>query len=151
MICNQKPGEEMQACPSGQGSLPNCGPFAFPFVASQGEKPQRYDREKALQNGTLFPDLNLPFHLKVNPGQIQDTPLNQLRALDFVILELGLYLDTHPNDAEAFTLYQEFVAQEQTARAAWVEKNGPLMQTDAARDSSFTWGKGPWPWQYEEV
>lgn len=80
------------------------GPFAVPFVVSQGTAPQRYSKTKALENGTLFPDLDLPFHLKVNAPQLADTKLNQLRALDFVIQELGLYLDTHPNDSEAFAL-----------------------------------------------
>lgn len=150
LSCNKKPGEPEQTCMAGQGSLPSCGPFAVPFVASQGSAPERYSREKALQFGTLFPDLNLPFHLKVNPGQVKDTHLNQLRALDFVILELGLYLDTHPYDAEAFSLFQSYVELEKTARAAYVEQYGPLCQTDAAKDGAFTWGNGPWPWQYSE-
>ena len=92
---------------AGQGALPGCGPFATPFVVSQGSNPEKYTRERALEQGTLYPDLNLPFHLKVNPGRLADTPLNQLRALDFAIQELGLYLDTHPYDAEAFSLFQE--------------------------------------------
>ena len=95
-----QPGGNGSGCMDGQGSLPPCGPFATPFVVSQGPNPERFNRERALEQGTLFTDLNLPFHLKVNPGRVADTPLNQLRALDFVILELGLYLDTHPYDAE---------------------------------------------------
>ena len=151
MLChNKKPGDTDQSCAAGQGILPSCGPFAAPFVPVQGPNPETFPREKALQYGTLYPDLNLPFHLKVNPGQLKDTHLNQLRALDFVILELGLYLDTHPYDAEAFSLYQNYVEMEKAARAAYVEQHGPLVQTDAAMDGAFTWYKGPWPWQYSE-
>lgn len=138
------------ACPAGQGSLPSCGPFAVPFVASQGAAPQRYSKSKALESGTLFPDLDLPFHLKVNAPTLADTTLNQLRALDFVIHELGLYLDTHPNDSEAFALFQNYVALEKDARERYVAQYGPLTQNDAALDSSYTWGNGPWPWQYRE-
>lgn len=154
MICSNmngsQPGGNGSGCMDGQGSLPPCGPFATPFVVSQGPNPERFNRERALEQGTLFTDLNLPFHLKVNPGRVADTPLNQLRALDFVILELGLYLDTHPYDAEAFALFQEYVNMERSARAAYVEQHGPLVQSDAAMDGSFTWGNGPWPWQYSE-
>ncbi|MDY3015234.1 MAG: spore coat protein CotJB [Evtepia sp.] len=138
------------SCEAGQGTLPSCGPFAVPFVAAQSPNPPRYPQGKALANGTLFPDLNLPFHLKVNPGQVADTPLNQLRALDFVILELGLYLDTHPYDSEVFSLFQHYVELEKTARAQYVKEHGPLFQTDAAASGSYSWGEGPWPWQFPE-
>ena len=154
MFCANSNGTQSSgnrpACPAGQGSLPACGPFAVPFVVSQGAAPQRYSKTKALENGTLFPDLDLPFHLKVNAPQLADTDLNQLRALDFVIQELGLYLDTHPNDSEAFALFQNYVELEKTARESYVEEHGPLTQNDAAMDDTYTWGKGPWPWQYTE-
>lgn len=154
MICSNQtpcpPGEKPSGCMAGQGPLPACGPFATPFVVSQGPDPEKYSRERALEQGTLYPDLNLPFHLKVNPGRLADTPLNQLRALDFAIQELGLYLDTHPYDAEAFALFREYVAMAKTAKAAYVEQHGPLVQADAAKDGSYTWGNGPWPWQYCE-
>ena len=39
-----------------------CGALAFPFVAMQQQDPPRYDQREALQQGTLFPGLDLPFH-----------------------------------------------------------------------------------------
>lgn len=145
-----QPCETCQTCEKGLGSLPDCVPFAVPFVAKQESTAPRYGDLQALDYGTLFPDLNLPFHLKINPAELADTPLNQLRALDFVILELGLYLDTHPFDAEAFSLFQNYVALEKTARENYVAQFGPLEQKDAALDGTYTWAKGPWPWQYSE-
>ena len=38
----------------------------------------------------------------VNKPADLSTPLCELMALDFVIRELNLYLDTHPDDREAF-------------------------------------------------
>lgn len=50
------------ACGNGQGSLPgSCGSLAFPYVPMQGTDPVRYSRMEALQTGTLFPGLDLPF------------------------------------------------------------------------------------------
>ena len=50
-------------CPEGKGQLPGrCAAMAFPFVAMQGQDPKRYDQREALQQGTLFPGLDLPFH-----------------------------------------------------------------------------------------
>lgn len=144
------PDESCKLCENGLGSLPECVPYAVPFVAKQCNPQKRYRDLQALEYGTLFPDLNLPFHLKINPAELANTPLNQLRALDFVILELGLYLDTHPYDAEVFSLFREYVALEKAAQESYVAQYGPLVQTDSAIDGGFTWGKGPWPWQYSE-
>ena len=49
-------------CGAGQGYLPSrCGALAFPFVAMQENNPVRFSRVEALQTGTLFPGLDLPF------------------------------------------------------------------------------------------
>lgn len=144
--CPPKP----ETCPAGLGTIPGCLPYAVPFVVRQKEEPARYSKTEALENGTLFPDLNLPFHLKVNAPQLPDTPENQLMALDFVVLELGLYLDTHPYDSEAFALFRQYSELSKTARENYVAEYGPLCQTDAALGNSYTWGNGPWPWNYTE-
>lgn len=146
--CSKNTKEE--TCENGLGTIPGCLPLAVPFVAGQGSSPKQYEKEKALENGTLFPDLNLPFHLKINAPALADTPLNQLRALDFVVLELGLYLDTHPDDTEAFGLYRQYAEMAKSARESYAAQYGPLCQSDAANDSRYTWAEGTWPWQYSE-
>lgn len=137
-------------CSEEEGSLPSCGPLAVAFVAEQKPESAVFSEENALKHGTLYPNLDLPFHLKVNPGEIAGTPLNQLRALEFVVLELGLYLDTHPFDREAFSLFRKYAEMEKTAKEAYVSQNSPLLSCDAARDNTYTWVNGPWPWQYQE-
>ena len=137
-------------CPTGQGRLPGCGPFAVPFVADQSASPDRYPQAKALASGTLYPDLDLPFHLKVKAADLPDGPLDQLRALEFVVLELGLYLDTHPDDKEAFWIFQKYAALAEKARTTYVDQTGPLTMADAAKGSRYSWIDGPWPWQYRD-
>lgn len=84
-------------CPEGKGQLPGrCAAMAFPFVAMQGQDPKRYDQREALQQGTLFPGLDLPFHKELKSRfPAANTALSELMALDFAIDELGLYLVTH--------------------------------------------------------
>ncbi len=79
--------------------------LAFPYIAMQGQNTQRYDNAKALERGTLFPGLDLPFHaeLKTRFPAINQA-LSELMALDFAIDELGLYLTTHKDDKEALEL-----------------------------------------------
>ncbi len=143
-------GSSGAGCPTGQGRLPGCGPFAVPFVAAQSASPDRYSQAKALASGTLYPDLDLPFHLKVKAADLPDGPLDQLRALEFVVLELGLYLDTHPDDKEAFWIFQKYAALAEKARTAYVDQSGPLTMADAAKGSRYAWIDGPWPWQYQD-
>lgn len=143
-------GSSGTGCPTGQGRLPGCGPFAVPFVAAQSASPDRYPQAKALASGTLYPELDLPFHLKVKAADLPDGPLDQLRALEFVVLELGLYLDTHPDDKEAFWIFQKYAALAEKARTAYVDQSGPLTMADAAKGSRYAWIDGPWPWQYQD-
>ena len=63
-----------------------------------------------------------------------------------MIHELGLYLDTHPEDSEAFALFQQYSKAEQTARSAYEAKNGPLTQQAAAQFQQYRWLESPWPW-----
>ena len=140
-----------QACGEGSGVLPcPCAPLAYPYIPVQGENPPRYQRAEALQTGTLFPGLNLPFHLKENAANVASTPLSELQALDFVVAELGLYLDTHAEDKEAFALYQQYVALAREGRKKYVAQYGPLEQMDTADQPGYNWLKNPWPWDGSE-
>lgn len=139
--------KETAPCRDGSGTLPSCAPLSVPFVPFQPTSPKRYSRMEALSEGTLFPGLNLPFRLMKNGREIPSCPRTELQALAFIVQELGLYLDTHPEDGEAFAMYQNYVKLLEQGKKTYVEKIGPLVQTDAALDNSYTWVYGPWPWQ----
>lgn len=136
-------------CPDHHGSMPPCANLAVPYVPFQQNNPQKYSQSEALSNGTLFPGLNLPFHLQTEGSTLPSTPLSELQALEFVVLELGAYLDTHPDDVEAFSLFKQYSAMEKTAKAAYESKFGPLIQSNAAGDQ-YRWLQDPWPWNYEQ-
>ena len=139
----------MPACGDNYGTLPECAPLAVPYVPFQQSNPKRYSQSDALNNGTLYPGLNLPFHIKATATSVPVTPLTELQALEFVNQELALYLDTHPNDAEAFELFRQYTAMEQEARAAYVANHGPVLLWTArswfwrtATPGSMTLGPG---------
>lgn len=140
----------MPTCPEQYGTMPSCAGLAVPYVPFQQNNPRKYSQNDALSNGTLFPSLNLPFHRKVEGSSLPSTPLTELQALEFVVLELGTYLDTHPDDSEAFALFKQFTAMERSARANYEAKFGPLTREAAASSDSYTWLKDPWPWNYEQ-
>ncbi|MBQ7871852.1 MAG: spore coat associated protein CotJA, partial [Oscillospiraceae bacterium] len=107
---NDKNTTQTGSCGSGQGTLPgHCAQLAFPYIPVQEQNPVRYSRMEALQTGTLFPGLDLPFKASIQANsKLKNTALVELMALDFAIDELGLYLTTHPNDQEALQLYWSY-------------------------------------------
>ncbi len=133
------------------GSLPSCAPLAFPYVPVQGKNPQKYSSENALTRGTLFPGLDLPFMNDPNVSNpYAGTPLGELMALDFMIDELNLYLDTHSDDTEAFSMLQSAIKLFEEGKEKYVSIYGPLTISDLKNSSSYNWLMSPWPWQYEE-
>lgn len=136
------------SCSYKEGCLPSCAPLVMAYVPMQVEVKPVYDPAKALSRGTLFPGLDLPFMNMVNTGDLTGTPLGELMALDFVAHELGLYLDTHSNDSEAFEMLKKILDLAQTAHEKYVKLYGPICKSDLSKAQSFTWLKNPWPWDY---
>lgn len=143
----EKPNES--ACGVGNGSLPGkCAPLAFPYIPMQENNPPRYNQEDALENGTLFPGLNLPFKAAIQAKtKLSNTALVELMALDFAIDELGLYLVTHAQDQEALQLYWAYIKLAQEGRAKYQKMYGPLLQTDITEADGYIWLNNPWPWE----
>ena len=137
-------------CGYKSGSLPGaCAPLAMAYVPMQTSASPAYDPDMALQRGTLFPGLDLPFMNMVNSGDMENTPQNELMSMCFAVNELNLYLDTHPEDKEAFEAYKELMKLRKEARRRYVELYGPVMQSDMMDMDSYTWLKEPWPWDYK--
>ena len=136
-------------CAVGSGSLPGlCAPLAFPYIPMQEKNPVRFSRMEALQTGTLFPGLDLPFKAAIQANsKLSNTALVELMALDFATHELGLYLTTHADDQDALQLYWSYVKLAQEGREKYQKLYGPLLQTDMTMQDGFAWLKDPWPWE----
>ena len=143
------PPSTNQPCGPGQGQLPGCsGALAFPYGPMQEENPVRYSRMEALQTGTLFPGLDLPFKAAIQAKtKLANTALVELMALDFAIDELGLYLTTHAEDQEALNLYWSYIKLAKEGREKYQQMYGPLLQTDLTPEAGYAWLKDPWPWE----
>ena len=136
-------------CAVGSGTLPGpCAPLAFPYIPMQEKNPVRYSRMEALQTGTLFPGLDLPFKAAIQAQtKLNNTALVELMALDFAIDELGLYLTTHADDKEALQLYWSYIKLAQEGREKYQKMYGPLLQTDLTPEAGYAWLQDPWPWE----
>ena len=139
------------SCSYKMGPLPCCAPLATSYVPTQQGIDPMYARNDALTRGTLFPGLDLALMNKVNESNpYAGTPLGELMALQFMVKELQLYLDTHPDDEETFCLLRETLSLEQEARKRYAERFGPIQFSDLIHMDSYDWLKSPWPWEYSE-
>ena len=137
-------------CDYRSGNLPACAPLARAYVPMQQSSAPQYDAADALKRGTLFPGLDLPFMNMVNMEDVSGTPLGEVMALCFVSHEMQLYLDTHPNDDEAFELLKSVLALADEAKRRYVAKYGPLSPNDLRSSERFDWIDDPWPWLYRQ-
>lgn len=130
------------------GRLPEMAPLANPYVPFQLENPPKYEARKGLVRGTLFPGLDLPFMGMVNQHEQPITPRTELQALGFAINELALYLDTHPDDQDALTLYRQYQRLYRDGAEEYAKKQGPLTHGSPTDQGTYAWIEDPWPWEY---
>jgi len=72
--------------------------------------------------------------------------LKELMAADFAVIDLNLYLDTHPNDQRAITIYNAMVQRAKMLRDSFERMYGPLTPMFIGT-CPFKWINEPWPWQ----
>lgn len=77
----------------------------------------------------------------------RNTLLKKLTTLDFVAVDLALFLDTHPNCTRAIEHYNQVVREADKLREEYQKKYGPLYSYRCESDDSFTWIEEPWPWE----
>lgn len=77
----------------------------------------------------------------------RDELLRELTALDFVALDLALFLDTHPDDRQALDQYNQTIMQAYPLRQEYESTYGPLYSYRSASGYPWQWSKEPWPWQ----
>lgn len=76
------------------------------------------------------------------------TDLQALQAIDFTLVELSLYLDTHPDDLEALKQFNSTAQKSEKLRAAFEKHYGPLRQFGHSYSAyPWQWSKSPWPWE----
>ncbi|GAA5415396.1 hypothetical protein Pryu01_00420 [Paraliobacillus ryukyuensis] len=74
--------------------------------------------------------------------------LEQIQAIDFVLVELNLYLDTHPNDAESIQQFNQCSYESRKLKKQFEKQFGPLMHFGYSYSNyPWDWIDVPWPWQ----
>lgn len=69
--------------------------------------------------------------------------MQQIRAYEFSINELALYLDTHPEDQKALCLYRKYCKEVKELKDKYQRVYGPL--TINYPCNKWRWLEEPWP------
>ena len=93
---------------------------------------------QALPLGTLFPELNKPLTTTASPVIARPT---QKQIDSFAAWEMRLYLDTHPADTIALSIFR------QMANSAGDPNYASTFVTTTTGER-WTWLDDPWPWEY---
>lgn len=74
--------------------------------------------------------------------------MEQLQTIDFILVELTLYLDTHPDDHDAIKQFNHYAKDRKQLKKAFESQFGPLMQYGNSYSAyPWNWSTSPWPWQ----
>ena len=79
------------------------------------------------------------------PTDDYERKLYKVMELDFALVDLNLYLDMHPEDLEAYQLFQNYVKEEKIVKKEFTEQYGPILFTNS-NYKNYEWIKNPWPW-----
>jgi spore coat protein JB len=74
--------------------------------------------------------------------------MEELQAVDFVLVDLTLYLDTHPQDLDAIRQYNQCAKERKRLKKKIESIYGPLQQYgNSYVGYPWNWDDAPWPWQ----
>lgn len=72
----------------------------------------------------------------------------EITATKNMLIELKLYLNTHPSDREALTKYNHYVKQFRVLIDEYNQCYG-MYNPNALSPYPWQWIEEPWPWEYE--
>lgn len=72
--------------------------------------------------------------------------LARLSSIGFVLVELRLFLDTHPHDKQGLEMFEKYNKRYTALKAEYEANFGPLTITDK---NTHDWICDPWPWDNE--
>ena len=79
----------------------------------------------------------------------QNELLKRLSSTHFAVVELQLFLDTHPYCSEAFEEFKKQNEEYNKLVKKYEMKYGEINPAPSFGQSSYQWIKNPWPWERE--
>ncbi len=82
--------------------------------------------------------------------QEQRKLLHEISVVDFIIVEMTLYLDTHKDESDAIDYFNHYVRLKNQLMKEYAAKFYPLtLYTADGYSKEWKWGMAPNPWEGE--
>lgn len=82
---------------------------------------------------------------KDNNDTTREEMIHQIKCYNFAVIELALYLDTHPNDERAICLHNSYSKTLKELKDKYQKVYGPLSIYYPC--NKWRWLEEPWPWE----
>lgn len=132
--CQVRP--PLRPCPSRNG----CGCGGFPHERRNGydsrQSRSRMDRSGRTECGC-------------NNRSEDKSPMDELRAVEFALDEVVLYLDAYPCDQAALDLYHHLLERRCRLVEQYQSEIGPLTPLGNMSHTKWEWVNRPFPWDYD--
>ena len=80
-----------------------------------------------------------------NRNRVRQEMMKQIKCLNFAIVDIAQYLDTHPTDRKALCLHREYTNELRTLKDKYQRIFGPLDIYYPC--NKWRWLEEPWPWE----
>ncbi|MDD4835354.1 MAG: spore coat protein CotJB [Lutispora sp.] len=84
--------------------------------------------------------------MKINKERLE--LLNEIMALEFSMVDLNLYLDTHPCDEKALIIFQQYGCKLKPLKEKYEDEYAPITAENAG-NRHWRWIEDPWPWEID--
>ncbi len=73
--------------------------------------------------------------------------LNQINDYEFTLIDINLFLDTHPSDKKALADYNTYATELAALKNRFIKEYGPLQNFgNSTSEGSWKWNTQTWPW-----
>lgn len=73
--------------------------------------------------------------------------LQWIDQVSFAVIEITLYLDTHPDDKEALAFFDKYIEERRRAVGIYCKQYGPLVIDCIDNSNPWCWATDPMPWE----
>lgn len=121
---------------------------------NQSQEKNILDTEEGFKRGNMFKNLYDEYKnykpRKLIANSEREDMLMQIQEYTFATIDLGLYLDTNPNDKKALNLFNEYLKNKKNLVNMYEEKYGPLTLDSNDQNNNWLWDNSPWPWEVQK-
>lgn len=76
--------------------------------------------------------------------------MKRLQICEFVLTEVGLFLDTHPDNKDALEYYNKYLDKRKETLEDYTKQFGTVNRTMLHDQTRWDWVDAPWPWEKGE-